>query len=59
MAWFIELNPVLQAFLAGIFTWLCTLFGSAMVFFVKDVNDKFLAVMQGFAVGIMTAVYVK
>lgn len=55
MAWFIELNPVLQAFLAGIFTWLCTLFGSAVVFFVKDVNDKFLAVMQGFAVGIMTA----
>lgn len=55
MAWFIELNPVLQAFLAGIFTWLCTLFGSAVVFFVKDVNDKFLAVMQGFAAGIMTA----
>ena len=26
-----------------------------MVFFVKDVNDKFLAVMQGFAAGIMTA----
>lgn len=55
MAWFIELSPVLQAFLAGIFTYLCTVFGSAVVFFVKDVNERFLAIMQGFAAGIMTA----
>lgn len=50
-----QYNPVLLAFLAGIFTWLCTLFGSAAVFAVKDVNEKFLSMMQGFAAGIMTA----
>lgn len=55
MAWFAQLNPVLQAFIAGVFTWLCTLAGSATVFLVKDVNEKFLSSMQGFAAGIMTA----
>ncbi|HFI0462921.1 TPA: ZIP family metal transporter [Streptococcus suis] len=55
MAYFAQLNPILQALLAGLFTWLCTLLGSAMVFTVKDVNEKFLAMMQGFAAGIMTA----
>lgn len=55
MAWFISLNPVLQAFIAGIFTWTCTAIGSSLVFFVKSVDDKFLSIMQGFAAGIMTA----
>lgn len=48
-------NPVLQAFIAGIFTWLCTLFGSSFVFLFKNVNDRFLAIMQGFAAGVMIA----
>lgn len=51
----VELNPILQAALAGIFTWLCTVLGAATVFFVKEVNFKFLAIMQGFAAGVMTA----
>lgn len=55
MDWFITLNPVLQAFLAGIFTWMCTIFGSSVVFFVKNIDEKFLSMMQGFAAGIMTA----
>ncbi|MBK1637416.1 ZIP family metal transporter, partial [Rhodovulum adriaticum] len=55
MKWFIELNPVIQAFLAGVFTWLCTLFGSSVVFFVKKVNKKLLSIMQGAAAGVMTA----
>lgn len=49
------MNPVFQAAMAGIFTWFCTLLGSATVFFVREVNEHFLAVMQGFAGGIMTA----
>ncbi|MFL8968878.1 ZIP family metal transporter [Helcococcus kunzii] len=55
MEWFLSLSPILQALLAGIFTWLCTLVGSAVVFFIKEVNNKFLAIMQGAAAGIMTA----
>lgn len=48
-------NPIFQALIAGIFTWLCTLFGSSFVFLFKEVNDRFLAIMQGFAAGVMIA----
>lgn len=48
-------NPIFQAFAAGIFTWLCTMFGSAFVFLFKEVNERFLAIMQGFAAGVMIA----
>lgn len=34
-------NPIFQALIAGIFTWLCTLFGSSFVFLFKEVNDRF------------------
>ncbi len=50
-----ELNPIVLAGLAGIFTWLCTVLGASTVFFVKEVNYRFLAIMQGFAGGVMTA----
>lgn len=53
--WFIEQGSIIQALVAGIFTWSCTAAGSAVVFFVKSVNEKFLAIMQGSAAGIMTA----
>ena len=33
--WFIDLGPVLQAFVATLFTWLVTALGAAMVFFFK------------------------
>ncbi len=55
MEWLSGLNPGLQGLLAGIFTWLCTLVGAATVLFVKEVNERFLAIMQGFAAGIMIA----
>lgn len=48
-------SPIFQAFIAGIFTWLCTLFGSSFVFLFKEVNERFLAIMQGFAAGVMIA----
>ncbi|UPQ85648.1 ZIP family metal transporter [Ignavigranum ruoffiae] len=52
---FENLGPVGQALIGGIFTWLCTVLGSAFVFFMKDVNGKVLAMMQGFAAGVMIA----
>lgn len=52
---FLTLNPVMQAFIAGLFTWFCTIFGSAFVFFFKQVNQKLLDSMMGFAAGVMIA----
>ncbi|MFL2061135.1 ZIP family metal transporter [Marinilactibacillus psychrotolerans] len=52
---FSSFHPVLQALLAGIFTWSCTIFGSVFVFLFKDINRKFLDVMNGFAAGVMIA----
>jgi ZIP family zinc transporter len=53
--WFLELNTVMQAFLATCFTWLVTALGAAMVFFFKDINRKMLDGMLGFAAGVMIA----
>lgn len=55
MEWFLTLHPVLQAGLAGVGTWLCTVLGSGFVFFFKSVNSKLLALMQGAAGGVMVA----
>ena len=52
---FLTLNPVIQALIAGLFTWFCTIFGSAFVFFFKQVNQKLLDSMMGFAAGVMIA----
>lgn len=55
MSWFAEQSVVLQAFLAGLFTWGCTILGSAIVFFFKHVSRTLLDIMQGFAAGVMIA----
>lgn len=52
---FSQLSPVIQALIAGLFTWGCTVIGSAFVFFFKKVNRKILDVMSGFAAGVMIA----
>ena len=36
--WFIEQNPILQALLAGLFTWGLTATGAALVFLFKTTN---------------------
>ena len=55
MDW-LRLQPVvMQAFLAGLFTWGCTIVGSAVVFFFKQVSRKLLDIMMGFAAGVMIA----
>lgn len=55
MSKLLELNPVLLAFLATLFTWGLTAMGSSMVFFFKSINKKVLNGMLGFAAGVMIA----
>lgn len=50
-----ELNPILQALIATIFTWFLTTIGAASVFLTKEVNRKVLNGMLGFAAGVMLA----
>lgn len=50
-----ELNPILQALIATIFTWFLTTMGAASVFLTKEVNRKVLDGMLGFAAGVMLA----
>ena len=45
----------MQALLAGLFNWFCTLIGASLVFFVKTIHQKFMDMMMGLAAGIMTA----
>jgi ZIP family zinc transporter len=49
------LPPVLQALLATLFTWGVTALGAASVFVVRNVNQKVLDGMLGFAAGVMIA----
>lgn len=48
-------HPMIQAFIAGIFTWGMTALGASTVFFVREVNRKLLDMMLGFAAGVMIA----
>ena len=51
----LEINPVLLALLATLFTWGVTALGSSMVFFFKKIEPKVLNSMLGFAAGVMIA----
>lgn len=53
--WFLTLHPVIQAFIAGLFTWGMTALGASLVFFTKQVSFKLLDSMMGFAAGVMIA----
>ncbi|WP_130805358.1 ZIP family metal transporter [Senegalia massiliensis] len=55
MNWFLELNPVVQALFATLFTWGLTALGAALVFFFKKININVLNGMLGFAAGVMIA----
>lgn len=50
-----DVNPVLLALIATLFTWFVTALGSSMVFFFKSINRKILNSMLGFAAGVMIA----
>lgn len=55
MEWLKNLNPILQALVATLFTWGMTALGAAVVFFFKSFNRKVLDMMMGFAAGVMIA----
>ena len=50
-----QLNPILLALLATLFTWAVTALGAGLVFFFKTINKKMLDGMLGFAAGVMIA----
>lgn len=53
--WFVALDPVTQALLAGGLTWGTTAIGAAVVVLAGGVNRKLLDSMLGFAAGVMVA----
>ena len=53
--YFLNLNPIFQALLATLFTWFVTALGAFIVCFFKNVNQRFLDLMLGFASGVMIA----
>lgn len=53
--YFSNLNHVIQALLATIFTWSVTALGASLVFFFKKVNKNIMDAMLGFAGGVMIA----
>ncbi len=52
---FKQFHPVIQALLAGIFTWAITACGAGAVFTTKKFSQKILDAMLGFAGGVMIA----
>ncbi len=53
--WLQELDPLIQAAVAGGFTWLITALGATIVLFVRRPSYRFLDTMLGFAAGVMIA----
>ena len=53
--WFIDQHPVIQALIAGLFTWIITAIGSGLVFFINSSNRKVLDISLGFTGGVMIA----
>ncbi len=52
---FASLSPILQAFLATLFTWFLTALGAGLVFFFREIRLQVLNGMLGFASGVMIA----
>lgn len=53
--YFCSQPPVLQALLAGCFTWGITALGASVVFLTRTASQRFLDGMMGFAAGVMIA----
>lgn len=52
---FLDLSPVMQALLAGLFTWGLTGAGAALVFVTRRLEPRIMDCMLGFAAGVMIA----
>ena len=55
IAYFSEIDPVLAALYATMFTWFLTAAGASLVFFFKSMNRATLDAMLGFTGGVMVA----
>lgn len=55
IAYFEQIDPVLAALYAGLFTWILTALGASLVFFFKTMNRAVLDGMLGFTGGVMVA----
>ena len=55
MSFIFNINPIIQAFIATIFTWSITAFGAALVFMFKKINKNVLDSMLGISAGVMIA----
>jgi ZIP family zinc transporter len=55
MDWFYALNPIVQALLATLGTWLLTALGALLVVFSKEFSQKYLDASLGMAAGVMIA----
>ena len=53
--YFLNLSPIVQAFIATLFTWGVTALGAALVFMFKKINKNILDGMLGIAAGVMIA----
>lgn len=51
----LELNPIIQALIATLFTYSITALGASLVYFFKKINKTFMDGMLGFSAGIMIA----
>lgn len=51
----LSLNPVIQALIAGLFTYSITILGASIVLFMKKINKTFLDSSLSFSAGIMIA----
>ena len=55
LAFFEKFSPVVQALFGTLYTWGMTALGAAGVFLQKEINQKLLDGMLGFASGVMIA----
>lgn len=53
--WFVNAPPVMQAFVATLFTWGATALGASVVLFAKDISRRMLDTALGFTAGVMIA----
>lgn len=53
--WFSNLNYIVQALIAGIFTWTVTALGASLVCLFKKINKSVMDAMLGIAAGVMIA----
>jgi ZIP family zinc transporter len=55
IAIFEQFSPIIQALMGTLFTWFMTAFGASLIFLTRDVNQRLLDGLLGFASGVMIA----